>query len=125
MPTEPNEAEQDVKTVADQFAETLAIAGVKRIYGIVGDSLNGLTDTVRRQGKIEWVHVRHEEVAAFAAGAEAHLTGELAVTALGTYPIFPVGVIVLLHQSHARAPSNWFRSPGSLPQSEFKNCRRD
>jgi pyruvate dehydrogenase (quinone) len=69
------------KTVADQFAETLAAAGVKRIYGIVGDSLNGLTDSLRRQGKIEWIHVRHEEVAAFAAGAEAHLTGELAVCA--------------------------------------------
>jgi pyruvate dehydrogenase (quinone) len=70
-----------MKTVADQFAETLAAAGVKRIYGIVGDSLNGLTDALRRQDKIEWVHVRHEEVAAFAAGAEAHLTGELAVCA--------------------------------------------
>src|SRR5205823_12081971 len=69
------------KTVADQLAETLAAAGVKRIYGIVGDSLNGLTDALRRQGKIEWVHVRHEEVAAFAAGAEAHLTGDLAVCA--------------------------------------------
>jgi pyruvate dehydrogenase (quinone) len=69
------------KTVAEQFAETLVAAGVKRIYGIVGDSLNGLTDAIRRQGKIEWVHVRHEEVAAFAAGAEAHLTGELAVCA--------------------------------------------
>ncbi len=69
------------KTVAEQFAETLAAAGVKRIYGIVGDSLNGLTDALRRQGKIEWVHVRNEEVAAFAAGAEAHLTGELAVCA--------------------------------------------
>ncbi len=69
------------KTVADQFAETLAAAGVKRTYGIVGDSLNGLTDAIRRQGRIEWVHVRHEEVAAFAAGAEAHLTGELAVCA--------------------------------------------
>src|SRR5438270_1564431 len=69
------------KTVADQFAETLAAAGVKRIYGIVGDSLNGLTDAIRRQGKIEWVHLRHEEVAAFAAGAEAHLTGRLAVCA--------------------------------------------
>jgi pyruvate dehydrogenase (quinone) len=74
-------AEQNVKTVADQFVETLAIAGVKRIYGIVGDSLNGLTDAIRRQGKIEWVHVRHEEVGAFAAGAEAHLTGTLAVCA--------------------------------------------
>jgi pyruvate dehydrogenase (quinone) len=70
-----------VKTVADQFAETLAEAGVKRIYGIVGDSLNGLTDSLRRQGKIAWIHVRHEEAAAFAAGAEAHLTGELAVCA--------------------------------------------
>jgi pyruvate dehydrogenase (quinone) len=69
------------KTVADQFAEILVAAGVKRIYGIVGDSLNGLTDSLRRQGKIEWIHVRHEEVAAFAAGAEAHLTGELAVCA--------------------------------------------
>jgi pyruvate dehydrogenase (quinone) len=70
-----------MKAVADQFVETLAIAGVKRIYGIVGDSLNGLTDAIRRQGKIEWLHVRHEEVAAFAAGAEAHLTGDLAVCA--------------------------------------------
>jgi thiamine pyrophosphate-dependent acetolactate synthase large subunit-like protein len=48
-------------TVAEQFAETLAITGVKRIYGIVGDSLNGLTDAIRAQGKIEWLHVRHEE----------------------------------------------------------------
>jgi pyruvate dehydrogenase (quinone) len=68
-------------TVADQFAETLVAAGVRRIYGIVGDSLNGLTDAIRRQGKIEWLHVRHEEVAAFAAGAEAHLSGSLAVCA--------------------------------------------
>src|ERR1700751_4856341 len=70
-----------MRTVADQFAETLAAAGVKRIYGIVGDSLNGLTDAIRRQGKIDWVHMRHEEGAAFAAGAEAQLTGELAVCA--------------------------------------------
>jgi pyruvate dehydrogenase (quinone) len=70
-----------MKTVADQFAETLAAAGVKRIYGIVGDNLNGITDAVRRRGEIEWLHVRHEEVAAFAAGAEAHLTGNLAVCA--------------------------------------------
>src|ERR1700759_4057581 len=69
------------RTVADQFADILVAVGVKRIYGIVGDSLNGLTDSLRRQGKIEWVHIRHEEVAAFAAGAEAHLTGELAVCA--------------------------------------------
>ncbi len=68
-------------TVAEQFAEILAATGVKRIYGIVGDSLNGFTDAVRKQGKIQWLHVRHEEVAAFAAGAEAHLTGSLAVCA--------------------------------------------
>src|ERR1700731_4752681 len=69
------------KTVAEQFVEVLAAVGVKRIYGIVGDSLNGLTDAIRRQGKIEWMHVRHEETAAFAAGAEAHLTGALTVCA--------------------------------------------
>ena len=68
-------------TVADQMVETLAAAGVTRIYGIVGDSLNGFTDSLRRHGGIQWLHVRHEEVAAFAAGAEAHLTGQLAVCA--------------------------------------------
>ena len=70
-----------INNVADLFVATLEAAGVKRIYGIVGDSLNGLTDAIRRRGKIEWIHVRHEEVAAFAAGAEAHVTGELAVCA--------------------------------------------
>ena len=49
-------------TVAEQFVDILTAAGVKRIYGIVGDSLNGLTDAIRRQGKVEWIHVRHEEV---------------------------------------------------------------
>jgi pyruvate dehydrogenase (quinone) len=70
-----------MRTIAEQFVEILAVAGVKRIYGIVGDSLNGLTEALRRHGGIEWVHVRHEEVAAFAAGADAHVTGELAVCA--------------------------------------------
>src|SRR5260370_2639105 len=69
-----------MKTVADQFAETLAAACVKRIYGIVGDSLNGLTDAIRRQGKIDWVHVRHEEVAALAAGPQPPLPGNPAVS---------------------------------------------
>src|ERR1700687_355090 len=68
-------------TVAENLVGTLAAAGVKRIYGIVGDSLNGITEAIRRQKTIEWVHVRHEEVAAFAAGADAHVTGELAVCA--------------------------------------------
>src|SRR6202522_3717532 len=69
------------KKVADQIAEILVVAGVKRIYGVVGDSLNGITDSLRRQEKIDWVHMRHEEAGAFAAGAEAHLTGKLAVCA--------------------------------------------
>jgi pyruvate dehydrogenase (quinone) len=69
------------RTVADQMVETLAAAGVERIYGIVGDSLNGFTDSLRRHGGIRWLHVRHEEVAAFAAGADAHVTGGLAVCA--------------------------------------------
>src|SRR5882672_4611499 len=69
------------RTVADQMVETLAAAGVERIYGIVGDSLNGFTDALRRHGGIQWLHVRHEEVAAFAAGGDAHVTGGLAVCA--------------------------------------------
>src|SRR5271165_4429407 len=69
------------KSVADLLVETLAVAGVERVYGLPGDSLNGFTDAIRRQGKMQWIHVRHEEVAAFAAGAEAHLTGNLAVCA--------------------------------------------
>lgn len=69
------------RTVADQMIETFAAAGVKRIYGIVGDSLNGFTDALRRHGGIQWLHIRHEEVAAFAAAGEAHVTGALAVCA--------------------------------------------
>jgi pyruvate dehydrogenase (quinone) len=67
------------KIAADYMVEALVKAGVKRVFGVVGDSLNGFTDSLRRDGSIEWVHMRHEESAAFAAGAEAHLTGELAV----------------------------------------------
>src|SRR5260370_12968404 len=67
------------KTVAEIFVETLIAAGVTRIYGVVGDSLNGLLEEIRRSKKIEWIGVRHEETGAFAAGAEAHLTGNLAV----------------------------------------------
>src|SRR6201994_5098000 len=69
------------KRVADLLVDVLVDAGGKRIYGVSGDSLNGITDSIRRSGEIEWIHVRHEEVAAFAAGAEAHLTGSLAVCA--------------------------------------------
>ena len=67
------------KTVADQIVEVLAAANVQRIYGIVGDSLNGFTDSLCRHGGVQWLHTRHEEAAAFAAGAEAHVTGRLAV----------------------------------------------
>jgi pyruvate dehydrogenase (quinone) len=70
------------KKVADVIIESLIAVGVKRVYGISGDSLNGITDSVREHDKdISWVHVRHEETAAFAAGSEAHLTGNLAVCA--------------------------------------------
>jgi pyruvate dehydrogenase (quinone) len=67
--------------VAEVLVQTLIEAGVKRVYGVAGDSLNGMTDTIRKSDRIEWLHVRHEEVAAFAAGAEAHLTNEIAVCA--------------------------------------------
>ena len=122
------------KTVADQFADTLAGAGVKRIFGIVGDSLNGLTDSIRRQGKIEWVHVRHEEVAAFAAGAEAHLTGELAVCAGSCGPgnLHLVNGLFDCHRSRvpvlaiaaqipsAEIGSGYFQE--THPQTFFKEC---
>src|SRR6516164_7506335 len=123
-----------MKTVADQFVETLAAAGVKRIYGIVGDSLNGLTDSVRRHGGIEWLHVRHEEVAAFAAGAEAHLTGELAVCAGSCGPgnLHMINGLFDCHRSRvpvlgiaAQIPSaeigaGYFQE--THPQTLFKEC---
>ena len=72
--------------VAEQIVAQLVDAGVHRIYGIVGDSLNPIVDAVRKtggsaKGGIDWIHVRHEEAAAFAASAEAQLTGKLAVCA--------------------------------------------
>ena len=68
-------------TVAEKLVEMLVHAGVKRVYGVVGDSLNSIVDAVRRTKGIEWVAVRHEEAGAFAAGAEAQLSGNLAVCA--------------------------------------------
>ncbi|MBY5666946.1 ubiquinone-dependent pyruvate dehydrogenase [Rhizobium leguminosarum] len=122
------------RTVADQFVEFLVAAGVKRVYGIVGDSLNGLTDAIRRQGKIEWVHVRHEEVAAFAAGAEAHLTGDLAVCAgscgpgnlhliNGLFDCHRSRVPVLAIAAHipsAEVGSGFFQE--THPEALFKEC---
>jgi len=69
------------KTASEYLVEALEKTGVKRVYGVVGDSLNGFTDALRRRKSIDWIHMRHEEAAAFAAGAEAHLTGSLAVCA--------------------------------------------
>lgn len=67
-----------LKTVSDQIVDMLATAGVRRIYGMTGDSLHPLMEALQRDSRIRWVHVRHEETAAFAASAEAQLTGELA-----------------------------------------------
>lgn len=69
------------KNVAELLVDVLSDAGVRQIYGVSGDSLNGITDAIRAKKQIQWIHVRHEETAAFAAGAEAHLTGRLAVCA--------------------------------------------
>jgi pyruvate dehydrogenase (quinone) len=122
------------KTVADQFIETLVKAGVKRIYGVVGDSLNGLTDVIRRRGDIEWVHVRHEETAAFAAAAEAHVTGRLAVCAGSCGPgnLHLINGLFDAHRSRvpvlgiaAQIPSaeiggGYFQE--THPQTLFKEC---
>src|SRR5229473_2218209 len=69
------------KRVADVLVDTVIAAGVKRVYGLVGDSLNGVTDSIRPRKDLQWVPVRHEETAAFAAGAEAQLTEQLTVCA--------------------------------------------
>jgi pyruvate dehydrogenase (quinone) len=67
--------------VSALLLDTLVAAGVQRVYGLAGDSLNGITDAIRKRNDLRWIHVRHEETAAFAAGAEAHLTGKLTVCA--------------------------------------------
>ncbi|MFF4871047.1 pyruvate dehydrogenase [Streptomyces sp. NPDC003444] len=69
------------QNVAEQFVDILVRAGVQRLYGVVGDSLNPVVDAIRRTKGIDWIHVRHEETAAFAAGAEAQITGGLAACA--------------------------------------------
>ena len=69
------EAIVQINNVADLIAETLIQIGVKRVFGVVGDSLNGLTEALRRREAIDWIHVRHEEMAAFAAAGEAQVTG--------------------------------------------------
>jgi pyruvate dehydrogenase (quinone) len=122
------------KNVADQFVEILSAAGVKRIYGIVGDSLNGITDALRRHGGIEWIHVRHEEVAGFAAAGEAHLTGSLAVCAGSCGPgnLHLINGLFDAHRSRvpvlaiaaqipsAEIGSGYFQE--THPQDLFKEC---
>ena len=123
-----------MKRVADQFVETLVAAGVKRIYGVVGDTLNGITDAIRRNGAIEWLHVRNEEAGAFAAGAEAHLTGTLAVCAgscgpgnlhliNGLFDCHRSRVPVLGIAAHVPSPeigSGYFQE--THPQNLFREC---
>ncbi|MBD8734145.1 ubiquinone-dependent pyruvate dehydrogenase [Sphingomonas sp. CFBP 13706] len=120
--------------IADLFVETLELAGVERIYGVVGDSLNGLTEALRRRGTIEWVHVRNEEAAAFAAGAEAQLTGKLAVCAgscgpgnlhliNGLYDCNRTRVPVLAIAAQipsAEIGSNYFQE--TRPEALFREC---
>ncbi len=77
---------QQKKKVADQVAEMIADAGVKHVYAITGDSLNDLTDALVRDGRVKFVHMRHEESGAFAASAEAQLTGKLAACAGSSGP---------------------------------------
>lgn len=123
-----------VASVASVMVETLAAAGVRRVYGIVGDSLNGLTESLRREERIEWIGVRHEEVAAFAAGAEAHLTDSLAVCAGSSGPgnLHLINGLYDCHRSRvpvlaiaAQIPSgelgsNYFQE--TRPDILFKDC---
>ena len=123
-----------MRTTADYLAEALKEAGVKRVYGVVGDSLNGFTDSLRRMDAIEWVHMRHEESAAFAAGAEAHLTGELAVCCgscgpgnlhliNGLFDCHRSGVPVLAIAAHIPSTEigiDYFQA--THPESLFKDC---
>ena len=122
------------RTAADFMAEALLQVGVKRVYGVVGDSLNGFTDALRRMKSIDWIHMRHEEGAAFAAGAEAHLTGELAVCAgscgpgnlhliNGLFDCHRSGVPVLAIAAHIPSSEigiDFFQA--THPESLFKEC---
>ena len=88
------------KTVAEVVVETLEAAGVKHCWGVPGDTLNYVTDAIRRS-KIDWVHVRHEEAGGFAAGAEALLTGDL--TAWGAFRLHPYQWFIRADDAAARA----------------------
>jgi pyruvate dehydrogenase (quinone) len=121
-------------TVAEQFVQVLVQAGVRRIYGVVGDSLNPIVDAIRRTEGIEWVHVRNEEAGAFAAAAEAQLTGRLAVCAgscgpgnthlvQGLYDANRSGVPVLALASHipsSQIGTGFFQE--THPERLFTDC---
>jgi pyruvate dehydrogenase (quinone) len=121
-------------TVADRIVQTLSAAGVSRVYGLVGDSLNGITDSLRTNGDIQWVPVRHEEVAAFAAGADAALTGHLTVCAGSCGPgnLHLINGLFDCHRSRvpvlaiaAHIPSTEIGSKyfqETHPQALFKEC---
>ena len=122
------------QTIADFLAKTLAAAGVERIWGVTGDSLNGLSDSLHRLGSIRWMHTRHEEVAAFAAGADAAATGKLAVCAGSCGPgnLHLINGLFDCHRNHvpvlaiaAHIPSSeiglgYFQE--THPQELFKEC---
>jgi pyruvate dehydrogenase (quinone) len=122
------------QTIADYLAKTLQAAGVERIWGVTGDSLNGLSDSLSRLGSIRWMHTRHEEVAAFAAGAEAAASGKLAVCAGSCGPgnLHLINGLFDCHRNHqpvlaiaAHIPSSeiglgYFQE--THPQTLFKEC---
>jgi pyruvate dehydrogenase (quinone) len=122
------------KTIAEILVETLIAAGVKRVYGVVGDSLNGILEEMGKRKEIQWIMVRHEEAGAFAAGAQAHLTGELAVCAgscgpgnmhliNGLYDCHRSRVPVLAIAAHipsSEIGSSYFQE--THPDQLFKDC---
>lgn len=122
------------QNIASFITQTLEQAGVKRIWGVTGDSLNGISESLRKMGTIEWLGTRHEEVAAFAAGAQAHLSGELAVCAGSCGPgnlhlingLFdchrnkvPV-LAIAAHIPSSEIGTNYFQE--THPQELFKEC---
>src|SRR3979409_1709555 len=121
-------------TVATQLIGALARSGVRRVYGLPGDSLNGFTDAIRRSDDVTWQHVRHEETAAFAAAADAALTGQLAVCAgscgpgnlhliNGLFDAQRSGVPVLAIAAHIPSSEigiDYFQA--THPESLFKEC---
>lgn len=122
------------KNLAELLVNVLAHAGVTRMYGLSGDSLNGITEAIRVWDDFRWIHVRHEETAAFAAGADAHLTGKLAVCAgscgpgnlhliNGLYDCHRSRVPVLAIAAQIPSPeigSNYFQETN--PQHLFAEC---